>query len=239
MGRFNDKALLEGAVLSALRDLDQPVTLTWSPEKDFLYIDCPNPGTRVALLLKYSTKKKSPWGFSFPEPQVQRIVTHMSENHGRTLLLGLICHTDGVCIVTTRDLEEDEHINALTTASYTADFDSESDEVSAFTDGFGHYLYALTNGETMAYDATSSSAGNELDLETPDLSSSPSPRVAGWVAAALFDLIDAGNETHDAVDGTSERSENGHWRFTNGCSIRWNDTTETSNVSVRWNASKG
>lgn len=98
-------------------------------------------------------------------------------------------------------------INSLTTGAYTEDVDATTTPDAAFIDGFGHYLFAMTNGATQTFDGTSSSATTVFDMETPDLSSSPGPDVAGWVAAALFDLVDADNEGHDLVDGTSATND--------------------------------
>ena len=93
-------------------------------------------------------------------------------------------------------------MNGIISSTYTADINASTDDRNALADAFGHYLFAIANDATRTFDGTSSSATTEFDLETPGLSSTPASDVAGWGAAAFFDLIDAGNETHDAIDGT-------------------------------------
>lgn len=47
------------------------------------------------VLLKYTTKARSPWGFSFDQEDVDRCNKMASEH--KQLVLGLICGGDGIC----------------------------------------------------------------------------------------------------------------------------------------------
>ena len=73
---------------------------------------------------------------------------------------------------------------------------------NGFAVGCGHALFAAVTGQTTWIDTSSSGAASFLDLESPSLTSARGPSVAGWVGAALFDLLDADNEHHDRADGT-------------------------------------
>ncbi|MEK7089163.1 MAG: hypothetical protein AAB913_03475 [Patescibacteria group bacterium] len=52
----------------------------------------------VFVFLKYTTKARSPWKFSFDQEDVDRCLNMKSE-YG-TIVLGLICGGDGVCALT-------------------------------------------------------------------------------------------------------------------------------------------
>ena len=55
---------------------------------------------RLLILLKYTTKGRSPWGFTFmPDEQ---ILLHTMER-SRPLVIGLICAFDGVAVITEGD----------------------------------------------------------------------------------------------------------------------------------------
>ena len=95
-------------------------------------------------------------------------------------------------------------ITGTASANYTAGFDVvQADTLAAFADGVGLMAHAALTGERVVYDGLSSNTVDSLDLETPTLTRSPGPSVAGWVGAAMYDLLDAANEAHDTVDGTS------------------------------------
>jgi hypothetical protein len=66
---------------------------------------------RVSVLLKYSTRGRSPWGFTFT-PEEQRGLA--ARTVGMTTLVGLICGSDGIAAVTYRSLID---IAPLTEAS--------------------------------------------------------------------------------------------------------------------------
>lgn len=51
----------------------------------------------VFVFLKYSTKARSPWGFSFTNDELPRLVSLASQYE--RIVLGLICGGDGICAV--------------------------------------------------------------------------------------------------------------------------------------------
>lgn len=96
-------------------------------------------------------------------------------------------------------------VRALTGAAVpngTLALDSKTDDINALADGLGAYLYALTDGATKEYDATSASAATTFDYESPFLTTAKGSDVGGWFVPAMFDLIDGANEPHDVIDGT-------------------------------------
>ncbi len=96
------------------------------------------------------------------------------------------------------------NIASQVSGTFANDIDSASDgSDAAFADGFGAWLLARSTGATAVFDGLTDSTADELDLETPSLSSTESADVPGWVAASLFDLLDGTiAESHDTVDGT-------------------------------------
>lgn len=58
----------------------------------------------VFVFLKYTTKERSPWGFTFDQEDVDRCFKMASEY--QALVLGLICGGDGVCGVSWREANE-------------------------------------------------------------------------------------------------------------------------------------
>lgn len=52
---------------------------------------------RLTALLKYSTRGRSPWGFTFM-PDEQALLKKVSSNHA--VMIGLICGSDGVAMAT-------------------------------------------------------------------------------------------------------------------------------------------
>ncbi len=82
-------------------------------------------------------------------------------------------------------------------------FDAVTDTQNAFAEGFGYFLWAAVSGESQAIDGLSASSAAVHDMEDPTITVPRGPDVAGCVAAALYDLLDAANEVVDAVDGTS------------------------------------
>jgi hypothetical protein len=81
--------------------------------------------------------------------------------------------------------------------------DAATEPTNAFAVAFGCSLYAAFEGKGAIVDSTSEASATVFDLETPMLASPKGTDVAGWVAAALYDLVDAANETSDWTDGTT------------------------------------
>src|SRR4051794_15428516 len=55
----------------------------------------------VSVLLKYSTRGRSPWGFTFTSDEQRGLAARAA---GMTTLVGLICGSDGIAAVTYRSL---------------------------------------------------------------------------------------------------------------------------------------
>lgn len=51
----------------------------------------------VFAFLKYSTKARSPWGFSFTSDELPRLIS-LASQYERTVV-GLICGGDGICAI--------------------------------------------------------------------------------------------------------------------------------------------
>jgi hypothetical protein len=93
-----------------------------------------------------------------------------------------------------------------TTAADTA-FDKATDDENAFAEGFGHYLNAAISGDSTYFDGLSSSAATQIGLENPTITTPKGSSVAGWVAVALYDLVDGANESWDTFDGANGASD--------------------------------
>jgi hypothetical protein len=94
---------------------------------------------------------------------------------------------------------------AIATGSRSATdtrFDAATDEENAFAEAFGSYLHAAITRATTFHDGLSASTVNSVSIDAPVLATRPGPDVAGYVAAALYDLVDPANEPWDTVDGT-------------------------------------
>ncbi len=58
---------------------------------------------QVFVFLKYTTKARTPWRFSFDQEDVDRCLRMLSEYN--SLVLGLICGGDGVCALTWKEAQ--------------------------------------------------------------------------------------------------------------------------------------
>jgi len=93
--------------------------------------------------------------------------------------------------------------------AYDATFDKTTDDQNAFAEGFGYYMNAIISRDTKYFDATSSTAVTAIDMESPaNLPATKGSNIAGWCAAALYDLTDGGtNESWDTFDGSGAAGE--------------------------------
>ncbi len=91
--------------------------------------------------------------------------------------------------------------------TYDNTFDKATDDYNAFAEGFGYYMNAVVSRDTKFYDGINASTTNVLDMENPPLTTPKGTNVAGWNAAALFDLLDPANESWDTFDGTGTAGE--------------------------------
>ena len=87
--------------------------------------------------------------------------------------------------------------------TYAVGYDQQTSARNAFAVGFGYYLQAAVSGDSEMIDATSANRATVIDIESDEPTLAPAPDVGGWVAMALYDLIDPDNENHDTLDGVS------------------------------------
>ncbi|MCE9634248.1 MAG: hypothetical protein K8T90_00960 [Planctomycetes bacterium] len=93
-------------------------------------------------------------------------------------------------------------ITGATVPTSNLTLDVKTDEVTALADGLGGYLYAIIDGASSEYDSTSGTAATTFSYESPFLTTAKGPDVGGWFVPAMYDLIDASNESHDVIDGS-------------------------------------
>ncbi len=91
--------------------------------------------------------------------------------------------------------------------TYDNTFDKATDDYNAFAEGFGYYMNAVVSRDTKYFDGINPSTTNVLDMENPPLTTPKGTNVAGWNAAALYDLVDPANEPWDTFDGTGTAGE--------------------------------
>lgn len=98
-------------------------------------------------------------------------------------------------------------IAASPTTAIDTTFDKVTDDENAFAEAFGYYVNAAITGDANWFDGLSSSSSTQIALESPTLVASKGSSVAGWVAAALYDLVDGANESWDTFDGAGGASD--------------------------------
>lgn len=91
---------------------------------------------------------------------------------------------------------------AVSVASDTR-FDTVTDAENAFVEAFGSYLHTAITSVPNVVDGLTPTTATTYDLETLATSQRKGSDVPSRVAAALYDLVDAANETTDGVDGTA------------------------------------
>lgn len=94
-------------------------------------------------------------------------------------------------------------ISGGATSPVDARFDAVTDVENAFAEGFCWYLNAIVSGQASVFDGKDKTTTPvSFDLEGAAPVTRKGPDVTAWVALALYDLIDAANESWDRVDGT-------------------------------------
>jgi hypothetical protein len=98
-------------------------------------------------------------------------------------------------------------ISGFPSTPYDQTLDLVTDDQNAFAEGFGYYLHFAVNApdQLIYYDGVSGSKTNTIDIENLVPTAPRGPNVAGWVAAALYDLSDSSvqTETWDTYDGSA------------------------------------
>ncbi|MCE9634661.1 MAG: putative Ig domain-containing protein [Planctomycetes bacterium] len=93
-------------------------------------------------------------------------------------------------------------ISGATANAIDTRFDAATDVENAFAEGFCWYLNAIVSGQSIVYDGRNTTTTTAFDLEGAVPATRKGADVTGWVALALYDLVDAANEAWDRVDGT-------------------------------------
>lgn len=94
---IRDQELLHGAALIRLLDAGEPVTVSKAATIHPSVYAAEAGDRRVTLLVKLSTKKKSPWQFTFTEGEGAALAALAEEYPDHKRLLVFVCHLDGVC----------------------------------------------------------------------------------------------------------------------------------------------
>ena len=94
---IRDQELLHGAALIRLIDAGVPVTVCRATEIHPSVYAVESGSRRAMLLLKLSTRKKSPWQFTFAGGEGAALAVLAEEYPERERLLVFVCHLDGVC----------------------------------------------------------------------------------------------------------------------------------------------
>jgi len=94
---IRDQELLHGAAVIRLLDAGVPVSIQHAPDIHASAYLAEAGDRRVALLLKLSTRKRSPWQFTFTEGEAAALAALAGTYPEHERLLVLVCHTDGVC----------------------------------------------------------------------------------------------------------------------------------------------
>lgn len=94
---IRDQELLHGAAVIRLLDAGVPVSIRHAPDIHASAYLAEAGDWRVALLLKLSTRKRSPWQFTFTDGEGAALANMAERFAGHRRLLVLVCHTDGVC----------------------------------------------------------------------------------------------------------------------------------------------
>jgi hypothetical protein len=94
---IRDQELLHGAALIRLVDSGVPVSICKADGVHQSAYVVEIGDRRVALLIKLSTKKKSPWQFTFTEVEGDALAALEESYPHHERLLVFVCHLDGVC----------------------------------------------------------------------------------------------------------------------------------------------
>ena len=105
-GAFNDRALLIGASFAQLATTGRPVTIHQRPGLESCLFDIHSEGVTSSVLFKYSTRRKSPWYFSVTREQLDALSGRAPALPPSRRFFALVCHTDGVCLVSLDDFYE-------------------------------------------------------------------------------------------------------------------------------------
>lgn len=98
---IRDEELLHGAALVRLIESDESTRTTFDFEKELhMSLYRIGRGSRhVGVLMKVSTQRKSPWGFTFTSAELQAIDRYRAKFPRDEFFFALVCNRDGICCV--------------------------------------------------------------------------------------------------------------------------------------------
>lgn len=102
---FTNKDLLHGAAIAVLARQRVALEVKCVTDQHSDAYELRLGDKTLLVMMKYSTKKKSPWQFSFGEPQAKAIQQLVATHRALPLVFAFVCHNDGVCAVLEQDLE--------------------------------------------------------------------------------------------------------------------------------------
>jgi hypothetical protein len=103
---FNDRALLIGASFAQLATTGRALTIHERPGLERCLFDIRSEGAESSVLFKYSTRRKSPWYFTVTREQLDALRGRAPALPPSRRYFALVCHTDGVCLVSLDDFFE-------------------------------------------------------------------------------------------------------------------------------------
>jgi hypothetical protein len=104
-GRFSDRQLLFGAALAQLVMRNWPVMIRERQESENNLFEFSSGGGKALVLFKYATRPKSPWQFTVTTTQRSLIHSESINVPLERRFLALICHLDGVCLISLSEFD--------------------------------------------------------------------------------------------------------------------------------------
>ncbi len=101
---FSNKELLHGAVIVDLILSGEAISVRCAKDRHSDAYEVRGRDRSLLLVVKYSTKKKSPWQFSFGTQQVAELRELIGLYPRRPIMVAFVCHIDGVCAVRLEEL---------------------------------------------------------------------------------------------------------------------------------------
>jgi hypothetical protein len=112
---INDQEFLHGAAFLRLIENGDFITIRHLSDLQLSLYLVQSQGCNAAVLMKLSTKPKSPWPFLFTEQEAEAIEELSRQQTGLKIYFALICHKDGICC-----LSRDRLLNVLDDGSSLA-----------------------------------------------------------------------------------------------------------------------
>jgi hypothetical protein len=101
---FSNKELLHGAALAGLILDGNAISVRCAEDQHSDVYEVRRGDTSLLVVFKYSTKKKSPWQFSFGAQQVDALRELRLLHPSLPIVVAFVCHVDGVCALHLEEL---------------------------------------------------------------------------------------------------------------------------------------